>query len=199
MTSYLGQEGLPRGLKNNNPGNLVLTNINWQGKIPNAQNTDGHFEQFRELRYGIRAMMRDLIHDVNKGLDNLNDLIAEYAPPHENDTANYVSFVSNATGIHPTDKLILNKPILIALVKAKIAMENGSAFSSYVSDKDYQDAIDILGVELLDGAELKKKSLSGSLEQSGSYLHCPSCSAELILQERSKGTRETENPNGAEG
>ena len=40
MSSFLGRKELTRGIRNNNPGNLVLTNIAWQGKIPNSQNTE---------------------------------------------------------------------------------------------------------------------------------------------------------------
>lgn len=158
--SYLGQSALPRGLENNNPGNLVLTSINWQGKIPNAQNTDGHFEQFTQLRWGLRAMIRDIMNDISEGTNTLRSLINEYAPPHENDTENYINFVSNLTGILPSERLLLNKTVITALVKAKVAMENGSAYSGYVTDKDINDAYAILGKPLADGplnVEQKKK------------------------------------------
>lgn len=163
MKSFLGRNDLPRGLRNNNPGNLVLTSIPWQGKIPNAQNTDGHFEQFTELRYGIRAMMRDIISDINRGLNTLDALINEYAPPHENDTANYISYVSAFTGLLPNVKIELSKPVLQAIVTAKITLENGSQYAHLVTEKDIQDAFDILGIELkgeVVTSDQKKKSFA---------------------------------------
>ena len=175
--NYLGNDTMPRGLKNNNPGNLVLTDIAWKGKISNDRNTDGHFEQFQKLHFGIRAMMRDIVHDINKGLDNLNDLVAEYAPPHENDTTNYVNFVANEIGIQPNDKFDLTQSFLLALVKAKIAMENGRDYAEIITDEDYQDAIDILGIELPKGGDIKEVT-----DESKSFLHCPSCSAKLIVE-----------------
>lgn len=187
MVSYLGRNDLPRGIRNNNPGNLVLTNIGWQGKIPNDQNTDGHFEQFTQIHWGIRAMMKDLINDIGEGTNTLTSLINEYAPPHENDTANYVSFVSNATGILPDQTLILNKPVIRALVKAKITLENGTQYASYVTDQEIERAFDVLGVDLPEGAEVKKKSLSQSQQPEQQYLLCPSCSAKLTLKEVNQG------------
>lgn len=159
-TNYLGRTDLSRGLRNNNPGNLVLTAIAWQGKIPNAQNTDRHFEQFKELRWGIRAMMKDIINDINEGTNTLTALINEYAPPHENDTANYISFVSGLTGIAPNVKITLSKPVLQSIIRAKLAMENGWSNSDKVSDKDISDAFDVLGISLpgavISTAEKKK-------------------------------------------
>ncbi|MCA9329527.1 hypothetical protein KDA11_02695, partial [Candidatus Saccharibacteria bacterium] len=36
--------GTPRGIRNNNPGNIRISNNQWRGKIPVSQNTDGSFE-----------------------------------------------------------------------------------------------------------------------------------------------------------
>ena len=33
--SYLGQSGLPRGIRNNNPGKIRKSANNWQGKLKN--------------------------------------------------------------------------------------------------------------------------------------------------------------------
>lgn len=55
--------GLPRGIANKNPLNLALSNELWQGKVPNAQNTDfgkPRLEQFNELHYGIRANLKNI-------------------------------------------------------------------------------------------------------------------------------------------
>ena len=148
MKSLLGRHDLPRGLRNNNPGNLIMTDIDWQGEIPHSQNTDGHFEQFVELRWGVRAMMKDIIHDINKGKDTLNALIEEYAPPHENDTEAYIGFVSGFTGILPDVQITITKPIVQAIVLAKITLENGSQHAHHVTTQDIADAFAILGIDL---------------------------------------------------
>jgi len=146
--SYLNNANLPRGIRNNNPGNLVMTTIAWQGKVSRANNRDGHFEQFIELRYGIRAMMRDIISDINGGQNNIVDLISTYAPSFENNTTAYINSVAQAVGLSPTAAIDLSQSTLIALCKIIIRVENGSTAAAYVLDQDYQDAINILGITL---------------------------------------------------
>jgi hypothetical protein len=155
--SYLGRTDLPRGLRNNNPGNLVQTSIPWQGKIPLSQNTDSRFEQFYELRYGIRAKMRDIISDYKKGLTSVSDLINEYAPSFENNTAAYINTVANMIGFAPTMFIPeLTEDLLVKIAKALHFVENGAAYKDYLTDQDYQDALNILGIDLPKG-DLKKK------------------------------------------
>ncbi len=146
--SYLNRKDLPRGLRNNNPGNLIKTNETWLGKVPHASNPDSRFEQFIELRYGIRAKFRDLITDINKGKNTITSLIHEFAPPFENNTASYIATVVRLTGISALSKIELTQETLISLAKAISYVENGSDFTKYVTDKDYQDAMDILGINL---------------------------------------------------
>lgn len=155
MKSFLGQTSLPRGLRNNNPGNLVKTNIPWAGKI--TPSGDPNFEQFNYLEYGIRAMASDTIHDVNAGMNTITSLITEYAPPSENNTAAYIASVSDTTGIAPTVPFLLNETTLAAIIKAKIEVENGSVAFNYITDEDIQNGINLLPESLL--ISLKKKRL----------------------------------------
>jgi len=102
-----------RGIRNNNPFNLVQTSINWRGKVP-AQ--DPRFETFANIAFGIRAGLLDLYNDWSrKGL--------KFAPPFENDTAGYIRFVERSTGIPKNAPLQL--PDLIKVAKAIIILENG--------------------------------------------------------------------------
>lgn len=127
MASFLGQSTLPRGIRNNNPGNLILTSIKWQGKIENSKNTDGKFEQFTSVEYGIRAMLKDIINDVKKGKNTITKLISEYAPPSENNTANYINFLANSLGISPNQVLSnLNSTFLKQIARTIIKIENGT-------------------------------------------------------------------------
>lgn len=146
--SYLNRADLPRGLRNNNPGNLVKTSIEWEGKIPLSKNTDSRFEQFIELRYGIRAKMRDIITDINKGLNTPTKLISEFAPEFENNTATYIKTVVQLTGIGALSRIELTEETLVGLCKAISIVENGHAFSKYITDQDYKDALAILGIKL---------------------------------------------------
>lgn len=119
-----------RGIRNNNPGNLRITNIAWQGKVPVALNTDGSFEQFADSGgipghlWGIRALYKDVWGDIIKdGLDTVDKLIRSYAPPTENDTVAYINAVAKEVGKNPY--MVLSATDMPALIKAIIRHENG--------------------------------------------------------------------------
>lgn len=141
------ERDLARGLRNNNPGNLVRTNIKWEGKIPHSQSTDTKFEQFVELRYGIRAKMRDLISDIKKGTNTIETLISQYAPSFENNTVAYINSVVTALGIPKNSVLDLSEETIVALCKIIARVENGDS-ANLITDQDYKDAIAILGIPL---------------------------------------------------
>lgn len=148
MPNYLNNPNVPRGIRNNNPGNLIRTKDNWEGKIPFSQSKDTRFEQFKEMRYGIRAMMKDIIGDIKEGSDTVSKLIHEYAPTFENNTTGYIATVTKMIGIGLTSKIDLSEETIIGLCKAIVFVENGSSFASYVTDQDYKDAVAILGIPL---------------------------------------------------
>jgi hypothetical protein len=136
----------PRGIRNNNPGNLRRSANDWVGKVPYAVSTDTSFEQFYELRYGIRAMMRDIYSDINKGNNTIAGLISEYAPASDNNnTVAYIQAVVNALGIAPHVQLEITDQLLISLSKVIALKENGAIAAQMITDRDYQDALDILG------------------------------------------------------
>lgn len=119
-----------RGIRNNNPGNLVITDIAWKGKVPKARNTDGKFEQFEDDAgvpghiWGLRAMYMDLRGDVIKrGMNTVRKLVTAYAPPAENDTAAYVAAVAAAIGKGPD--AVLTASDLLKVQAAVIQHENG--------------------------------------------------------------------------
>ena len=136
---------LPRGVRNNNPGNLRLTSIAWKGKVPNAQNSDRSFEQFIDYAgipghiWGIRAMFKDIYGDVVKdGQNTVRKLIYTYAPPHENATQSYVDAVSRALGKSADAVIVASDfPKLIAAI---IAHENAGY---RYPEADIQKAISI--------------------------------------------------------
>ena len=148
MKSYLNNQSAPRGIRNNNPGNLIRTNIKWLGKIPFTESTDKKFEQFRSVEYGIRAMAADLLNDIEKGKNTIQKIVYEFAPPSENETSAYIKAVSDSTGIKPTEPIKPSKEILAALIKAHIKVENGKAASQYIPDADIKAGIDLLPTSL---------------------------------------------------
>ena len=144
MSSFLNNHKV-RGLRNNNPGNLVRSSNAWQGKIPYPQSKDTKFEQFTELKWGIRAMFKDLINDINKGKNTVKKLIYEYAPPNENDTSLYIDKVCKSLGIGSESKISsVNNDFLKLLGRAIMKVELGNSHTS-VTDDHLDDALAVLG------------------------------------------------------
>ncbi|MBS7230648.1 hypothetical protein KHA90_06400 [Flavobacterium psychroterrae] len=159
MSSFLGRKELSRGVRNNNPGNLRNYNIAWQGKIPVSQNTDYNkeFDQFTEVKFGIRAMLRDLTNDIDKGKNTIRKLISEYAPPKENDTQKYIDVIAKAVGLDPDQTIkIVDAKFYLVIARAIIKHENG-VDASFIYDSDIQDAIDIIGDFNLSGVTVTAK------------------------------------------
>ena len=112
---------LPRGIRNNNPGNIRDTGDAWLGRA----GSDGEFVRFEDPIYGIRAMARVLknYHD-RYGLDTVEEIISRWAPPMENDTQAYIDRVSRMLNVAPDEPLDV-PAVLPDLVAAIIMHENG--------------------------------------------------------------------------
>lgn len=110
-----------RGLRLNNPSN-IRHGIKWEGLAPDQPDKD--FAKFIKPEFGIRAMYKNLLTYRNKyGLNTIAGIINRWAPPSENNTQNYINFVSKRVGISPTTVLSLS--LYPELMKAMIHMENG--------------------------------------------------------------------------
>lgn len=128
----------PRGIRNNNPGNLIFTNINWTGKLSKEQNKDRRFEMFIAPEYGIRAMIKDLKNDIQKGKNTVPALMTEYAPRFENNTDAYIQTVCKDLKVSATAKLLPTKNTLRLLVHSISRVENGGNYiTNELFDKAY--------------------------------------------------------------
>lgn len=140
--SYLGQKGLPRGMRNNNPGNIKIQGFNWKGRIPSLDNRDKVMEAFIEYRWGVRAMIVDLRTKIKRGLNTIEKIIQVYAPTSENDTNAYIKQVVKKSGykkdlVIPVD----DKAILKGIVQAMAFHENGR---EAITDEDFDIAWELL-------------------------------------------------------
>jgi hypothetical protein len=125
-----GKRMTPRGIRNNNPGNLDNTNP-WQGLVANKN--ESRFATFKDATWGIRALAVTLItyHDKRKAkdgsrIDTIREVVERWAPPSENDTTAYVKAVSKAVGVSPDMEIDLHQyQILKPTVEAIIRHENG--------------------------------------------------------------------------
>jgi len=116
----------PRGIRNNNPGNLEWGEP-WQGLDPNGRSKDSRFCVFKTAAWGIRAMCRTLITYYDKyGIDTVRGAITRWAPPTENSTADYINIVSAAMGVSPSARLNFHDyDVLRPMIEAIIRHENG--------------------------------------------------------------------------
>lgn len=117
---------LPRGIRNNNPGNIRLSATRWKGQ--KLRQIDTAFVEFDTPVAGIRALMKLLLtYHLRYGLDSVESIINRYAPPEENATDHYIYSVCKALGVQRRDVIdVKDKKVLTALCKAIIRHENGN-------------------------------------------------------------------------
>lgn len=141
--SYLGISNLPRGLRNNNPGNFKMSAANWQGKVPQADNTDGTFQQYYFFPMGVRMMIKELKNNyINAGYDTITTLLNRYDPPGN---TNYINYVSQQMGIGVNKPLVADKETLRKLVKAIARFENGyTGIAEAVNDVTFDYAYTLI-------------------------------------------------------
>ena len=118
-----------RGERNNNPLNIEFNPKNhWKGA--RRPRVDRRFEEFESIDYGIRAaliIIRKYIaaKPLGYGCNTISKLIARWAPPSENDTRYYATFVSLRSKV-PTDEKIsfAERSKICAIVAAMAEMES---------------------------------------------------------------------------
>lgn len=117
--------GVPRGIRNNNPGNLE-GDTQFQGQTGTDK---GGYATFATPEDGLRAMALNLKNQQDlHGLQTVQDIITKWAPPSENNTAAYVQDVSQKLGVDPNQKLNLHDPaVLKTFTSAIISHENNGA------------------------------------------------------------------------
>jgi hypothetical protein len=98
---------VPRGIRNNNPGNIVRNSIVWNGALTQpqvealGQTWDAKFVQFDTPVSGLRALAMILITYAARGANTVDSIISTYAPSSENNTAAYIAAVSSSIGAQP--------------------------------------------------------------------------------------------------
>lgn len=112
----------PKGLRNNNPGNLrYVASIPWNGQTGD----DGTgYAVFDTAEHGVRALGHQLNTYAGRGLNTVTEIISTYAPSTENNTAAYISAVAGELGLNPDQPFDVNG-LLPQLVAAIIHHENG--------------------------------------------------------------------------
>ena len=136
------EQKLPRGIRNNNPGNIRWGD-NWQGLKQDGKQQDPSFCVFESPEYGIWALAKVLINYKKLyGLKTIRSIISRYAPPNENQTQVYIQSVSKQIGRYPDEPIdIEERGILTVFIKAIVRIENG--IQPY-KDETIQKGIDLI-------------------------------------------------------
>lgn len=121
----MAEKKIPRGFRNNNPGNIRINRDLFQGEIRPSQ--DKSFKQFETMAYGYRAIFRILRNYYNNyKLETICKMIGRWAPENENDTDSYIKAVSDYAGIPADDPININdREQMIRIVAGMSKVENG--------------------------------------------------------------------------
>jgi len=138
---------LPRGIRNNNPGNL---NYAGQAGASREDGPNGRFAVFRTMQDGIAALYRQMQLYMARGTDTLSEIVMKYAPSSDGNNVNaYISDLARKLGISADQKLDgSNIQQMITLIDGIISHENGSGF---LSRADIANALPRPGAQLSSG------------------------------------------------
>lgn len=117
VAAQAAPSNLPRGMRQNNPGNLR----SWGDTA-----THRGFAAFGSMQEGLSAMAGQLIRYGQRGLTSIEKIISTYAPSSENNTAAYIAAVSKKLGVGASQSLNLQDPATLSrLMGAMIHHEQG--------------------------------------------------------------------------
>lgn len=129
---------IPRGVRNNNPGNIDFNPRNaWQGQLGLEVGVGKpRFARFDSPENGIRALGKLLLNYRGKdgmpgvgkpGIDTPLEFINRWAPSNENDTLSYATAIAKRLGVGVRDSINIAKPeVLREAVVGIIVHENGA-------------------------------------------------------------------------
>lgn len=120
---------VPRGIRNNNPLNIVQTKDKWQGL--REPQYDKRFCEFVDMAHGYRAAFIILKNYIKKhGWNTIEQIISHWAPKNENDTTLYIFSVCNFMDVQKTHVMdFKNMPDMLMLASAMTVMENGPYYN----------------------------------------------------------------------
>lgn len=129
----------PRGIRNNNPGNL---NYAGQSGAKKESGENGRFAVFESMRDGISALYRQIQLYFSRGVNTIESVVNKYAPAEDNNNVQaYIRQLVGATGKQADEKLSgEDTETVFKLIRGIINHENGKG---YVSDQDILSGIQV--------------------------------------------------------
>ncbi|HDS1791816.1 structural protein P5 [Pseudomonas putida] len=144
----------PRGVRNNNPGNIDFNPRNaWQGQLGlEVGVASPRFARFDQAENGIRALAKLLLNYRGKdgmpgvgrpGIDTPLEFISRWAPSRENNTLAYAQAIAKRLGVGVRDSIDISKPqVLREAVVGIIVHENGgNPYKAEVIDEGVRRAL----------------------------------------------------------
>lgn len=135
----------------NNDGSVDMNNSvwytgdsQWLGYDISGKSWSPRFCVFKSMTYGLRALFLNMNSQILKGNNTISKLIYIWAPPHENNTEDYINTVAKKAGVDKNsfilnsiaDSRLNNKEVCINIAKA-IADHEGDII---LDDKTIEDA-----------------------------------------------------------
>lgn len=119
---YSSTSGDPRGIRNNNPGNLVYV-----GQTGASKEANGRFATFASAQEGLNALAAQLRRYGQRGLNSIQSIVNTYAPASENNTGAYANYLAQKMGIDTNTQFDVNSDpaALAALIRGIVEYENG--------------------------------------------------------------------------
>ncbi|HEJ7990252.1 TPA: hypothetical protein SMI27_000890 [Serratia liquefaciens] len=129
----------PRGIRNNNPGNL---NYVGQEGASKEGGENGRFAVFGSMTDGIAALYKQIQLYFKRGTDTISEIVNKYAPASDNNNVMaYINSLVKATGKGAHESLgSADMSTIFNLLKGIINHENGKG---YVSDNDIMRGIQV--------------------------------------------------------
>jgi preprotein translocase subunit SecE len=134
-----GYKSAPRGIRNNNPGNL---NYVGQAGATMEGGEGGRFAVFESMQHGVAALYKQLQLYFKRGINTLSSIVKTYAPASGNNNVDaYISALTKATGKGANEVLDSGDTATIArLMKGIVDHENGKG---YISSSDIMGGIQL--------------------------------------------------------
>ncbi|MDI3149388.1 hypothetical protein [Serratia nevei] len=129
----------PRGIRNNNPGNL---NFVGQAGATKEEGENGRFAVFGSMTDGIAALYKQIQLYFKRGTDTISEIVNKYAPASDNNNVMaYINSLVKATGKGAHESLASSDmSTIFSLLKGIISHENGKG---YVSDDEIMRGIQV--------------------------------------------------------
>lgn len=137
--TYTAYGTAPRGIRNNNPGNLNFAN---QAGATKESGAGGRFAVFESMEHGVAALYKQLQIYFKRGVNTLSSIVKTYAPASDgNNVDAYVSALSKATGKGANEAIDSGDTTTISrLMKGIVDHENGKG---YISSSDIMGGIQL--------------------------------------------------------